>query len=199
VVSSEQACELEIHRFGLLPMNDTDHDPLAGIPAHSIAQWEQWGVDVIENDLKMKNGIGYVGQPVKEAWRWVKHKRAQENAAPAGNSITIGVMTGSTIQQGSPSATQTVSIRLDRGDVESAVAAFEAAVDAADFPAATVAELKGDIATIRAQLSKASPMPSILQEAGRSMRNVVEGIAAGLFTPEVLAAAPALWAALGLG
>src|SRR5208337_607763 len=120
VVSSERACELESYRFGLLPMNDTDHDlqgPLAGIPAQAIAQWEQWGVDVIENDLKMRNGIGYVGSRVQEAWRWVKHKRAQENAASAANSITIGVMTGSTIQQGSPNATQTVSSDLDLGDV----------------------------------------------------------------------------------
>jgi hypothetical protein len=183
-------------------VNETDHDPqdpLAGIPAQAIAHWEQWGVDVIENDLKMRNGIGYVGKRVKEAWRWVKHKRAQENGASAANSITIGVMTGSTIQQGSPNATQTVSIHLNIGDIERAVADFEAALDATDLPAATVAELKGDIATIRAQLSKASPMAGILQEAGRSMRNVVEGIAAGLLTPAVLAAAPALWSALGLG
>ena len=90
-------------------------------------------------------------------------------------------MTGSTIQQGSPNATQTVSIHLNIGDVERAVAAFEVALASADLPAVTVAELKGDIATIRAQLSKAAPMPGILREAGRSMRNIVEGIAAGLF------------------
>ena len=108
-------------------------------------------------------------------------------------------MTGSAIQQGSPNATQIVSINLDFREVKRAVAAFEAAMDAAGLPAASVAELNGDIATIRAQLSKASPMPGILQEAGRSMRNVVEGIAAGLLTPEVLAAAPALWSALGFG
>ena len=51
-------------------MNETDHDPqgpFGGIPAQAIAQWEQWGVDVIENDLRMKNGIGYVGKQVKEA------------------------------------------------------------------------------------------------------------------------------------
>lgn len=178
-------------------MNETG--PLAGIRPELIAQLEGYGVDLIENDLKRTNGLTYVGTSVKEAWQWVRHKRAQENTAPASNSITIGVMTGSAIQQGSPNATQIVSISLDFGEVKRAVAAFEAAMDAAGLPAASVAELNGDIATIRAQLSKASPMPGILQEAGRSMRNVVEGIAAGLLTPEVLAAAPALWSALGLG
>jgi hypothetical protein len=59
--------------------------------------------------------------------------------------------------------------------------------------------VKGDLHTIAAQLSKTSPSLVVLQEAGRSLRNIVEGVAAGLMTPGVLAAATALWIALGLG
>jgi hypothetical protein len=60
-------------------------------------------------------------------------------------------------------------------------------------------EIKAELHTIRAQLSKALPSPSIIQESGRTLRNVIEGIGAGILTPGVAAAASALWSAFGLG
>jgi hypothetical protein len=53
-------------------------------------------------------------------------------------------------------------------------------------------EIMADIDTIRAQLAKPSPNITIVQEAGKSVRNVLEGIAAGLLTPSISAAAFAL-------
>lgn len=118
---------------------------------------------------------------------------------PVGNSITIGSMTGSTIQQGSPGAKQTVEITLNVENVTNALTRFESAIATAALPAKTMEELKGDIQTIRAQLQKPSPSHPIIQEAGKSLRNVVEGITGGMLTPTVAAAAAALWSALGLG
>jgi hypothetical protein len=117
----------------------------------------------------------------------------------ASNSINIGNMTGSTIQQGSPGAQQRVEFKLNIDAAARALTAFELALSAAPLPLKMLDELMPDVKTIRAQLSKPSPTVSIIQEAGKSIRNVFEGIAAGMLTPEVLAAAPALWSALGLG
>jgi hypothetical protein len=118
---------------------------------------------------------------------------------PVGNSITIGSMTGSTIQQGSPGAKQTVEITLNVESVTNALARFESEIATAALPAKTVEELMGDVHTIRAQLAKPSPSHVIIREAGKSIRNVVEGITGGMLTPTAVAAAAALWSALGLG
>lgn len=115
------------------------------------------------------------------------------------NSINIGTMTGSAIQHGSPGATQSVQFNLEIDEAKSALAAFEAAIKTVQLPKPQLDEVTAELSTIAAQLSKASPSPVILQEAGRSIRNIVEGVAAGLMTPSALAAAPALWSALGLG
>jgi hypothetical protein len=115
------------------------------------------------------------------------------------NSITIGNMTGSAIQQGSPGANQTVEFKLEAHAVQSALAAFESAVTSAGLPSPKAAELMADVQTIKSQLAKPSPSTLIVQEAGKSLRNVVEGIAGGMLTPAVTAAAVALWSALGLG
>ena len=115
------------------------------------------------------------------------------------NSINIGTMTGSAIQQGSSAATQSVQFNLNIDEAKAAAAAFESAIRTAQLPQKQLDEVTADLHTIAAQLSKASPSVAILQEAGRSLRNIVEGVTAGLATPGVVAAAPALWSALGLG
>jgi hypothetical protein len=116
------------------------------------------------------------------------------------NSINIGGnVTGSAVQQNSPGAAQSVQFNLNIDDVRSALAAFETAINAVQLPKPHSDDVTAEMNTISAQLAKASPSLVILQEAGRSLRNIVEGIAAGLMTPGVLAAAPALWNALGLG
>jgi hypothetical protein len=115
------------------------------------------------------------------------------------NAITIGTMTGSTIQQGSPAATQNVRFTLHIEAVRSAVEIFENALQGTKLPAAALGDITADVQTIKAQLSKPSPSIAILKEAGKSVRNVMEGIGAGILTPAAAAAAAGLWAALGLG
>jgi hypothetical protein len=115
------------------------------------------------------------------------------------NSINIGTMTGSAIQQSSHGANQTLQFDLKIDEAKSALAAFEAAINTIALPQSQKDEVAAELQTVSAQLSKASPSLTILREAGRSLRNVVEGITAGAMTPYLLAAAPALWTALGLG
>jgi hypothetical protein len=124
---------------------------------------------------------------------------AEPERPTVNNSINIGTMTGSAVQQGSANATQAVRFDFKIDEARSALAAFQSAINAVQLPKAHHDEVAAELQTITAQLSKTSPSLTILQEAGRSLRNIVEGIAAGLMTPGVLAAAPALWNALGLG
>jgi len=114
-------------------------------------------------------------------------------------------MTASAIQQGSYPAgkssgsQQTIQFSLHVEQVRAAVTAFENAVRITELPAAMLNEIVADLDTIKAQISKSSPVVAIVQEAGKSLRNIVEGVAAGILTPSVIAAAPpALWASLRL-
>jgi len=108
------------------------------------------------------------------------------------NEITIQQMYGGAIQQASPGAEQSTTINVSVDDIKVALADFEAALKASDTSGAKFAEMTADIDTIKAQLSKESPSPAIVQEAGRSLRSVAEGVVAG-------GAASVLWKILGLG
>jgi hypothetical protein len=122
-----------------------------------------------------------------------------EGPAVAQNYISIGHMTGSNIQQASPGAKQTLEFNLNIETIKKALTTFESAVTSASLPSDTLADVRADVDTIRAQLAKPSPSKVIIQEAGKSLRNVVEGIAGGMLTPAVTSAAAALWSALSLG
>lgn len=115
------------------------------------------------------------------------------------NAINIGSMSGSTVQQAGAGSHQNVQYNLQFDQIRAAVTSFESATRAADLPKNVLNDIIADLETIKAQLSNPSPSPTILQEAGKSLRNVVEGVAAGILTPPVVAVAPALWSALGLG
>jgi hypothetical protein len=121
-----------------------------------------------------------------------------EVPAVANNSINIGSMTGSTIQQGSSEAKQSVQFMLNIEPVRAALTAFESAIKGTpNLPATTLDELLADVHTIRAELSKPSPTLSIIQEAGRSIRSVMEGADAEITTPTAIAAANAIVKAVG--
>jgi len=131
----------------------------------------------------------------------VRKELDQEYGAKVGlkTQLSKDAASCSAIQQGSPGAKQTVEITLNVESVTNALAGFASAIATAALPPKTVEELKGDIHTIRAQLQKPSPSRLIIQEAGKSLRNVVEGMTGGMLAPAVTTAAAALWSALGLG
>jgi hypothetical protein len=124
----------------------------------------------------------------------------QEPEVPqVSNSITIGSMTAGAIQQGSPGAKQTVQLTVNVDAISNALTQFQSAIESVALPPKTIETLMADVQTIRAQLAKPSPSTVILHEAGKSLRNVIEGITGGLLTPAVVTAAAALWSALGFG
>jgi hypothetical protein len=124
---------------------------------------------------------------------------AEPEVPPVANSITVGTMIGSSIAQASPGTKQTTEFTLNIEAATTALGRFEAAIATAALPATTVDELMADVHTIQAQLAKPKPSRLIVQEAGKSLRHVIEGVAGGMLTPTVATAAAALWSALGLG
>jgi SMC interacting uncharacterized protein involved in chromosome segregation len=118
-----------------------------------------------------------------------------ETKMTTNNSITVHSLVGN-ISQNSPNSTQSTNINIE--DLRNALASFGDAIKTAALPSEKLDEILSDVATIHAQLSKQSPSGGIIQEAGRGIRNVIEGIAAGLLTPQVSIAAVALFRSIGL-
>lgn len=116
----------------------------------------------------------------------------------ANNSIIIGTMIGSAVQQASPAANQNVSFQLKVETVSAALRDFETELSKQQVDQDSIAALQADIATIRAQLSKQVPSLSIIQEAGKSIRNVAESVAANVLTSPIVQAAVALGITIGL-
>jgi hypothetical protein len=123
----------------------------------------------------------------------------QEPSVPLAmnNSVTIGVMSGGMLQQGTLHSTQTAN--FNREEARDALRSFADAIKAISLTHEARSELEADVATLKAQLDKATPSPSILHETGRSLRNLVEGTVAGLLTAPATQAAQSLFRAIGLG
>jgi hypothetical protein len=114
-------------------------------------------------------------------------------------SIIAGNVSGVAIQQHTAHSTQHVVGKINVDETRSAIAAFEDALREASLLGGKREEVDGDLNTIKAQLSKSSYSMAIITEAGKSLRNLVEGAIANALTPPALsAAAVALWKALGL-
>jgi len=120
-------------------------------------------------------------------------------ATMTDNSITIGTMTESAIQQSSPGATQTASFSVNVAAIKTALDAFESEIGRAQLAPGMASELSADVQTIRSQLTKATPAHGIIQETGKSIRKVLEGVATGATTAGVIAAGKALLSLMGLG
>jgi hypothetical protein len=107
------------------------------------------------------------------------------------NSINVGSMTGSTIQQGCPGANQTVT-RINIDEARAAVADLEARLADLTIPAKTRSDIQSDLETIKAQFAKSTPSHPIIREATRSIRGVFEGVIADMVSPAATAAVMAL-------
>lgn len=120
-----------------------------------------------------------------------------EEPQVTNNSIQIENMIGGGIQQGTYDTSQVVT----QVNVPAALQAIEGLEGELSQSSSTpiIVELRADLATIKAQLSKSSPSQSILAEATKSLRSVAEGILAGAMTNRTIQFATDLLRALGIG
>jgi hypothetical protein len=124
------------------------------------------------------------------------HERVKAGGGVTSNTINAESINGP-IQQGSHGSIQQVSQNIELGALPTAVATFEATLSECP-PSAMVNDLRADIATLKSQLTKAQPNKGILQEVGKSIRSITEGITAGAMTPAAVGAAVALARLLGV-
>jgi hypothetical protein len=101
------------------------------------------------------------------------------------------------VQQGSPGATQSQSIVIKVDEAKAAIAALEAGHGELNLTAEKLSDLQSDLDTIKAQLAKTAPSHSIVREAARSVRTIVEGAVGGMLTPSIVTAIVALGKATG--
>lgn len=96
---------------------------------------------------------------------------------PPVNIINIGTMTNSQIQQGSTGATQSMS--LTEGELSAArvlidlLSERQADLDRLDRDVAE--ELQAEMQTLQAQLSSPKPKRSVVSEAAKTIRAIIEG------------------------
>jgi hypothetical protein len=100
------------------------------------------------------------------------------------NTIHIHHMEKSSIQQAGSHSTQVQTVNYgeqDLADLKRAVQLIEENFDQLKLDEAATKRAKAQIATLKAQLTD-EPNPTILKEAGKTLRNITEGVIAGLIT-----------------
>lgn len=125
------------------------------------------------------------------------HQAGFGRSQPAVSSVSIQAGPGSIVQSNSPGASAHVSINIEA--VSPALADLEAILVSASIGQQYRAEIGAQIATIRAQLTAPSPSAGVLRESGRTLRAVLENLAASAAQPFVWQGGRMLWQALGLG
>ena len=96
---------------------------------------------------------------------------------PALNVIYVGQMIDSQIQQASPAAAQVI-VHEDRyHELEEALTALRESIDQLSLTQQDVSDLRTDIQTIEAQMSKSAPNRTIITECALSIVRILEQIA----------------------
>jgi hypothetical protein len=103
------------------------------------------------------------------------------------NTLNIHGSTVGAIQQAGDGATQRVSVVFNAGAVQATLEEFVAALNDPIVPEEIKNAAMLEVESIRPQLRKAAPSVASVREGLHTLRNLVEGVAAGILTPKVLA------------
>lgn len=124
------------------------------------------------------------------------HQSGFGRTTAATPSFHIQAGAGAIVQANSPGAWAQTNI--DVKAIGPSLDEFERSLPWVSLAGADAEAIKAEIETIRAQMKKPSPSSVILTECGRSLRAIVENLAASAAQPMVWAGAAALWRALGV-
>ena len=125
----------------------------------------------------------------------IEKAREQPSQPPPGfgsvtyNTVHIHHMQGGAIQQAGAHSTQHQTITYnskDLVDLQQAIEILSQRIDELNLDAATKNNALAQVDTIKAQLSADKPIPTILTEAGRSLRNITEGAISELIAKGVI-------------
>jgi hypothetical protein len=113
--------------------------------------------------------------------------RAKEKETSVTNIVNINGPNMGIVQQAGDGSTQTATIEFNASSVEHALEEFVAALNVSDVPAQIKRDAMIEIESIRPQLKKNVPNASIVREGLHTLRNIVEGVTAGLLTSKLVA------------
>lgn len=103
------------------------------------------------------------------------------------NVIQIGTMTGSQIQQGSPGATQIITLSENKNkEIEKVLQLLKRNIDQFDLKPQQKSDLQVDIQTIEAQMSSSKPKATIITECLNSIRKILEAATASVVASQIL-------------
>jgi len=97
-------------------------------------------------------------------------------------------MQNSQIQHDSPNASQTIRTGTSLDDISHFLESLREARPELALPEQVSAELDAEIATLQTQLASPKPKHTIIQEALRSVRSILEGVAGSAIATGLLAA-----------
>ncbi len=146
--------------------------------------------DSRKNSLACVNG--QVDDFERDIWR-PKPRPATGATTITNNTVHIGGDNSGVVQQAGDNAQQHASVGPDAAAIGQALEAFAVAVATAQLDAATNADIKAEVETIRAQLTKPKPSFEIIRIAAGAIGSVVASVGANLLTPHVIT----LMAAIG--
>jgi hypothetical protein len=125
--------------------------------------------------------VGLTHQGIKEVEDALDHPdRPTEHFLPL-NVINVGTMIGSSIQQAGHRSNQTASVAdYNPTDLGQLMTDIKAALTDPKVPKEIKEEVLADVGTVEHQLDSPKPKSNIIGEAIKSIRNVLEGIGAGI-------------------
>lgn len=129
------------------------------------------------------------------AWR----PKPTEGGSVTNNSVVNNGGSIGNLQQGGDGAQQQIVTTADIQALTQALEAFAEAAQSAPVAPEVRAAISVEIETIRPQLNKPTPSAVIVREGLKSLRNVLEGVAGGLLTPQFAALMAAAMPLIGAG
>lgn len=106
---------------------------------------------------------------------------------PAINIINIENMNGSSIQQGTVNSKQIVEFKSEKvSDLKELINYLENIKNELQITSDAKQELIAEIETLKSQSNSPKPKQVIITESLKTVRNLIEGVAAGAMTPTII-------------
>jgi hypothetical protein len=119
---------------------------------------------------------------------WQPRSGTQGRASSVtNNTVNIHGSTVGTVQQAGEGATQSATVTFNAAAVSNELEDFAKLLQASDVSDDIKSAAMIEIETIRPQLKKPAPNTSIIQEGLHSLRNILEGVAAGVLATKLVA------------
>jgi len=133
------------------------------------------------------NLIGISHEGIREVEGAVSDPGTPTYHFQSGNTIYVGQMTGSQIQQASPEATQVVAIGEDRyEELKEIIQSLKDSIDQLGIEPQQKDDLQAEIRTMDAQMSSSKPKAAIITECLSSIRVIIEGATGSLLASSLL-------------